>query len=47
MNHDYSRLPDVNDLIGINKEKLIDDIDVVGVATMIDASNDSNVTMFI
>jgi len=35
------------DLMGIKKEELIDGIDVVGVATMIDASDDSNATMFI
>ena len=35
------------DLTGIKKEKLTDGIDVVGVATTIDASDDSNATLFI
>jgi NADPH-dependent 2,4-dienoyl-CoA reductase/sulfur reductase-like enzyme/peroxiredoxin family protein/rhodanese-related sulfurtransferase/TusA-related sulfurtransferase len=35
------------DLMGIKKEELIDGIDVVGVATMVHASDDSNATMFI
>ena len=35
------------DLMGIKKEELIDGIDVVGVATFIHASDDSNATMFI
>jgi peroxiredoxin family protein/rhodanese-related sulfurtransferase/TusA-related sulfurtransferase len=34
-------------LMGIRKEELIDDIDIVGVATFIHASDDSNATMFI
>ena len=35
------------DLMGINKEELLDGIDIVGVATMINASDDSNATIFI
>jgi len=35
------------DLMGIKKEELIDGIDVVGVATMVHASDDSNATIFI
>ncbi|NMC11488.1 MAG: hypothetical protein GYA34_01240, partial [Chloroflexi bacterium] len=35
------------DLMGIKREELIDNIDVVGVATFIHASDDSNATLFI
>ena len=35
------------DLMGINKEELLDGIDIVGMATMINASDDSNATIFI
>jgi len=35
------------DLMGIQKEELIDGIDIVGVATFIHASDDSNATIFI
>jgi NADPH-dependent 2,4-dienoyl-CoA reductase/sulfur reductase-like enzyme/peroxiredoxin family protein/rhodanese-related sulfurtransferase/TusA-related sulfurtransferase len=35
------------DLMGIQKEELIDGIDIVGVATFIHASDESNATMFI
>ncbi len=35
------------DLMGIKKEELIDGIDVVGVATFVHASDDSNATLFI
>ncbi len=35
------------DLMGIKKEELMDDIDIVGVATMVNASDDSNATIFI
>ena len=35
------------DLVGINKVELFDTIDIVGVATMINASDDSNATIFI
>ena len=35
------------DLMGIQKEELLDGIDTVGVATFIHASDDSNATMFI
>jgi peroxiredoxin family protein len=33
--------------MGIKKEELMDTIDIVGVATMIDASDNSNATLFI
>jgi len=35
------------DLTGIKKEELIDGIDVVGVATFVHASDESNATLFI
>ena len=35
------------DLMGIKKEELMDTIDIVGVATMINASDNSNATLFI
>jgi peroxiredoxin family protein/rhodanese-related sulfurtransferase/TusA-related sulfurtransferase len=35
------------DLMGIHKEELLDGIDIVGVATMVHASDDSNATIFI
>jgi peroxiredoxin family protein len=35
------------DLMGIQKEELIDGIDIVGVATFIHASDESNATIFI
>jgi len=35
------------DLMGIQKDELIDGIEVVGVATFIHASDDSNATLFI
>ena len=35
------------DLMGIKKEELLDDLDIVGVATMVHASDESNATIFI
>jgi peroxiredoxin family protein len=35
------------DLMGIKKEELIDGIDIVGVASFVAASDDSNATLFI
>ena len=35
------------DLMGIKKEELLDNIDVVGVATFIHSSDESNATLFI
>jgi peroxiredoxin family protein len=35
------------DLMGIQRDELIDDIETVGVATFIHASDDSNATIFI
>ena len=35
------------DLMGIKKEELLDNLDIVGVATFIHASDESNATIFI